>query len=96
MKLQTKAVLAFNVLIILVCNCMGMLGYLTAEDGLNVMLQRGARSNINSIVEIVKYRYPGDWRIDNGQLYKGDLKINDGTEVVDYLGTVCEGHVTIF
>lgn len=96
MKLQTKAVIAFNVLIILVCNCMGMLGYMTAEEGLNVTLQRSARSNINSIVEIVKYRYPGDWHIENGQLYKGDLKINDDTEVVDYLGAMCEGHVTIF
>ena len=69
---------------------------MTAEEGLDVTLQRSARSNIKSIVEIVEYRYPGDWRILNGQLYKGEVKINDNTDIVDYIGTVCEGHVTIF
>ncbi len=96
MKLQTKAVLTFNALIILVCNCMGILSYMAAEEGLDVTLQRSARSNIKSIVEIVEYRYPGDWQIRNGQLYKGEVKINDNADVVDYLGAVCEGHVTIF
>ena len=96
MKLQTKAVIAFNFFIMLVCICMGILGYTTAENGLNISLQRNARSNINSIIEMIKYRYPGDWRISNGQLYKGELKINDNNDIVDYLESVCEGHVTIF
>ena len=73
------------------------MGYTTAEDGLDISLQRSARSNINSIIEMLKYRYPGDWRIaQDGYLYKGDLKINDNEEIVDYLGAICEGHVTIF
>lgn len=97
MKLQAKAVISFNVFIVLVCVFMGLLGYTTAEDGLDISLQRSARSNINSIIEMLKYRYPGDWRIaQDGYLYKGDLKINDNEEIVDYLGAVCEGHVTIF
>lgn len=96
MKLQTKAVIAFNCCIILVCICMGALGYVTAENGLEVSLQRNAHSNINSIIELIKNRYPGDWELKDGELYKGEVKINDNNEIVDYLGGVCEGYVTIF
>ncbi len=96
MKLQAKAVIGFNVCIILVCICMGALGYTTAENGLNVSLQRNARSNINAIIEMLKYRYPGDWEIKDGKLFKGEMQINDNNEIVDHLGGMCEGYVTIF
>ncbi len=96
MKLQTKAVIAFNLFIVLVCVCMGGLGYISAEDGFNISLQKGVRSSLNSIVEILEYRHPGDWKLVDNNLYKGDLKINDNFDVVDYLGGICEGHVTIF
>ncbi|MBQ9486383.1 MAG: methyl-accepting chemotaxis protein [Selenomonadaceae bacterium] len=96
MRLQTKAVLAFNAVIIFVCIAMGVLGYISSKNGLEVALQRSARSNIHSIIEIMEYRYPGDWRIADGQLYKGDVKISENNELVDYLGKVCEGHVTFF
>ena len=96
MKLQTKAVIAFNLFIVLVCVCMGGLGYISAEDGFNISLQKGVRSSLNSIVEILEYRHPGEWKLVDNNLYKGDLKINDNFDVVDYLGGICEGHVTIF
>ena len=96
MKLQTKAVIAFNLGIILVCLCMGALGYTTAENGLEISLQRNAHSNINAIIELIKNRYPGDWELKGGELFKGDVKINGNDEIVDYLGEVCGGYVTIF
>ena len=96
MKLQTKAVIAFNLGIILVCLCMGALGYTTAENGLEISLQRNAHSNINAIIELIKNRYPGDWELKSGELYKGEVKINGNDEIVDYLGGICEGYVTLF
>ena len=97
MNLQTKAVVTFNGFIILVCLCMGLLGYRSADNGFGVSLQMKAVSNVQSVMEIIQYRYPGDWHIENGSdLYKGDTKINGNNEIVDFLGKVCEGHVTIF
>ena len=96
MKLQAKAVITFNFCIIFVCICMGALGYTTAENGLNVSLQRNARSNINAIIEMINLKYPEDWEIKDGELYKGDAKINGNDEIVDHLGSICEGYVTIF
>ncbi|MBQ7628710.1 MAG: methyl-accepting chemotaxis protein [Selenomonadaceae bacterium] len=96
MKLQAKAVIGFNIAIIFVCICMGALGYATAENGLEISLQRNARSNINAIIELLANRYPGDWELKSGELYKGEVKINGNDEIVDYLGGICEGYVTLF
>ena len=96
MKLQTKAVLAFNFFVVLICACMGVLGYRSADEGFGVSLQMKAESNVQSILEIMEYKYPGDWRIENGLLYKGDEQINDAEAIVDYMGNICKGHVTIF
>ena len=96
MNLQTKAVVYFNVTVILVCICMAVLGYRSADNGFGISLQSKASSNIKSILEIMEFRYAGDWNIKDGLLYKGELKIDRNNEVVDFLGSICEGHVTIF
>ena len=96
MNLQTKAVVSFNVFIVLVCVCMGILGYRSADNGFGISLQSKASSNVKSVIEIIEFRYPGDWHIENGLLYKGDLKIDKNDQIVDFLGGICEGHVTIF
>ena len=69
MKLQTKAVLGINIFIILSCLCMGILGYRSAAEGFSKSLQMKAESNVNLIQEIMKYRYPGDWHVENGALF---------------------------
>lgn len=96
MNLQTKAVISFNVFIVLVCLCMGILGYRSADNGFGESLQSKASSNVNSILEIMEFRYPGEWNIRDNLLFKGDLKIDKNDAVVDFLGGICEGHVTIF
>jgi len=96
MKLQTKAVLGINVFIIIACLCMGILGYRSAAEGFAISLQMKAESNVKSIQEIMDDRYPGEWRIAEGKLYKGNQKIEDSTDVVDELGNMMGGHVTFF
>lgn len=96
MKLQTKAVISVNVLIVLACICMGVLGYRSAGDGLAVSLQMKAESNVKSVLEIMDNRCPGPWSIRDGALYKGDTKIDGSTEIVDFFGKLVGGHVTIF
>ncbi|MBY0124514.1 methyl-accepting chemotaxis protein [Bacillus sp. S/N-304-OC-R1] len=45
---------------------------------------------------LINERYKGDWSIKNGELYKGDVKINDNNEVVDAIGEITNGAATIF
>ncbi|MBR1730098.1 MAG: methyl-accepting chemotaxis protein [Selenomonadaceae bacterium] len=96
MSLQIKSVIFFNIFIALVCLCMGVLGYRSADEGFGFSLQMKAESNVQSILEILQYKYPGDWKIINGTLYKGDEKISGNENIVDLIGDICKGHVTIF
>lgn len=86
----------FNVCIVVACIVMGVLGYRSAAEGFAVSLQQRADSNIQSNLEIMDHRYPGRWRIANGALYKGETKIDGADDIVDYLGQISGGHVTIF
>ena len=96
MSLQTKSVIFFNVFIALVCLCMGILGYRSADKGFGISLQMKAESNVQSILEIMEYKYPGEWAVINGELFKGDEKISGNEKVVDFMGEICKGHVTVF
>ncbi len=96
MGLKPKAILTINSMVILVCICMGVLGYISANNGFTKALEMKAESDVQALMEIVNYRYPGDWKLEGGILYKGDLKIDDAEEIVDSLAKVTEGKVTIF
>ncbi|WP_400243804.1 methyl-accepting chemotaxis protein [Niallia sp. JL1B1071] len=40
--------------------------------------------------------YKGDWAIKDGELYKGNVKINDNSELLDKIGEVTSGIANIF
>lgn len=41
-------------------------------------------------------KYPGDWNIRDGELYKGDLKISGNENFVDQIGNITKGAATVF
>ena len=96
LSLRMKMVILVNAFVALVCFCMGILGYRSADEGFGFSLQMKAESNVKSIAEIMEYKYPGEWQSINGELYKGDIKISDNEAIVDAMGEICNGHVTIF
>ena len=96
MSLQKKAVLYFNCAVIAACVLIGFLGYRSATGAFAVPLQMKALSNVKSVDEIMNEKFAGDWQIINGRLFKGEVAMNDNSEIVDFLGEICDGHVTIF
>lgn len=96
MGLKTKAALAVNLAIIFACVCMGILGYVSANDGFKKALQMKAESDVRALNEILDSRYAGDWQILSDGLYKGDTKIDGANSIVDSLSAICDGKVTIF
>ena len=96
MNLKMKALLALGALIVAVCLVMGVMNYLSAAAGFNLALQSKAASNVRAALELIDYQYPGDWEIRDGNLFKGDKQMDGASDVVDHLGAVSGGHVTIF
>ena len=96
MSLRIKAIIAISVIITIACGCMGYLGYQSARDGFAASLELKAQSNVKSILEVLEYRNPGPWHIENGALYKGDTDMTQASDVVDNMGAMVSGHVTVF
>jgi len=40
--------------------------------------------------------YPGEWSLQDGAIYKGDIKINDNNDFVDQVGAITKGAATVF
>ena len=96
MGLKGKVVIGLNAAVIIACLVMGFLGYRSAQSGFSKALEMKAASDVQSLSEIMNYRYPGEWTLRDGVLYKGETKMNDADEIVDSMAQVTHGKVTIF
>ena len=96
MSLKTKAILAVNAIIIVVCIFMGIIGYFRAGEVFATALKMKASADVNSVAEILKYRCVGDWHLQDGLLFKGTEQIDGADDLVDYLSKVCGSKVTVF
>ena len=96
MNLQTKSVLAFNVCIVFACVVMGLLGWFSANSGFDEALQVQASSNLKVMLDSIDARYPGEWHVENGVLYKGEHNMNEDQELTDRFGETCHGFITFF
>ena len=96
MGLKAKSMIAVTIALVIACIMMGILGYISANDGFSKALQMKASSDVKSLAAVLNYQYEGDWRIENDILYKGNQKMDGADDVVDELSKLCEGKVTIF
>ena len=96
MNLQKKSILFFNGLTLLVCILLGLLGYISANNGFEVALEDKANADMRQSKAFLDLKYEGDWTIKNDTLYKGDKKIDDDFALVDEMGTLTGNNVTIF
>ena len=96
MKLQGKAILAFNILLAVACVIVGVLGYFTADHGFGFALEQKAVHDLEEINAVLEARYPGDWESKPDGLYKGGKKFNDDNTLLDELGKLSGNNVTMF
>ena len=96
MSLRMKVILFVNALIVLACIITAHSSYTSAVGGFNYILSMKAESNVNASLEIIDFRYPGEWRIDGGILYKGEKQMDGDTELIRNLSQIAQGQVTIF
>ncbi len=74
---------------------MGVLQFVLQMSGEQAALTK-AKSDLATGYAIIEATYPGDWEVRDGQLFKGEAKMNDNFEIVDYIGSLTGNTVTIF
>jgi diguanylate cyclase (GGDEF)-like protein/PAS domain S-box-containing protein len=96
MKVNQKVILSFSIVFIV----FSLAIFLIAYNRITGMVNENFRNYIEAKGELgyetMDQKYPGDWRILNGQMFKGDILINNNFKIADEMSKATGGLVTIF
>ena len=91
-----RLVVIFTLIIAGVTGIMGIYATSVVSDRLVTAAEEKLLSDLKMGEYIIDQAYPGEWKIENGLLYKGDNVINGQHEIVDRIGNLTGDTVTIF
>lgn len=55
-----------------------------------------AQSDLQTSLSIIDYKYPGEWKLEGEELYKGDYLMNGNLEIVDLIGELTNGDTATY
>ncbi|WP_428911203.1 methyl-accepting chemotaxis protein [Niallia sp. Krafla_26] len=96
LKLGQKITLIVWVVVLFVMAALGAGVVSEVSKGIKDFALVKAKGDLYLSEQYIEEKYPGAWKIKNGQLYKGSVLINNNTEIVDGIGQFTEDTVTIF
>jgi methyl-accepting chemotaxis protein len=97
LTIGTKLNLFFFCILILFAGVMFTFVSIELEEGIKAAALEKAKSDLALGGRYLNEKYPGDWTVRDGLLYKGETKINDNYDLVDEIGQLTGGDtVTIF
>ncbi len=96
LKLKTKLILMFALIII--PGTLALSLYMTSMFKTQVITaaQEKLQSDMAMTEALLDKKYPGEWKIVEGGIYKGDTLINENFDVVDPIGKLTGDTVTVF
>lgn len=94
--LATKINLIFISILFILATIIGFVSYSQMVKSIKNFATEKAKGDLNLGYRFLDLYYPGDWYIKDGQLYKGDVLLNNNFEIVDLIGKETGDTVTIF
>lgn len=91
-----KVIIAFITLVACICGAIGTMTVFNVRDNFAVALNEKAMGDINMSLALIDSKYPGEWSLKDGVLFKGNIQLNNNFELVDNLAKLNNNHVTIF
>ncbi|WP_338021920.1 methyl-accepting chemotaxis protein [Amphibacillus cookii] len=83
-------------LVMVVSVSLASVAYYQISEGIKESAVAKAVSDLELGYQYIEERYQGEWHIDDGILYKGETEISGHFELVDQIGEMTDGTVTIF
>ncbi|WP_058486521.1 methyl-accepting chemotaxis protein [Defluviitalea phaphyphila] len=94
-KLKDKMLLFFSVLILI----FGILIFIFVKDGIdelnNYTIERQLKSIVDLEYELFSNEFKGEWKLENGNLYKGDILLSESKEAVDAISGASRYSISI-
>lgn len=69
---------------------------IVVTDGIEQFAVEKANSDLRTTYAWLDKKFPGEWNIKDGELFKGTIRMNENFSLVDEVGQMTEGTVTIF
>ena len=96
LKLAGKINLMFIAIILIFAGSIGIVLNNKIREGIEQFAIEKAKSDLALSYRYMDEMYPGEWSIQNNELYKGTKKINEDYTFVDQIGQDTGGTITIF
>ncbi|MBT2684492.1 methyl-accepting chemotaxis protein [Bacillus sp. ISL-37] len=96
LKLGTKINLIVLSTVLILSVIIGVVVTKEVREGIKAFAVEKAKGDLALGERYINNKFPGEWEIRNGQLFKGEQLFNDNYEVVDTIGADTGDTVTIF
>lgn len=96
MSIGTKISLIVIGIFILFSSAVAVSVVMEMRNGIKTFATEKAKRDLEMANHILSYKYPGDWAIKDGQLYKGDALLEENFDLVDEIGNASGDTVTLF
>ena len=96
MKLKWKISIIISLVLVIFASVLGFVIYNKVNNMLAINTEKELNSSINMVTLIFEEKYPGDWKLEDGKLYKGNFEINNDFKVVDEVKEKTNMYATIF
>ena len=96
MNIRMKLVLFFSIAFLLGTSIVGTYSITQVYDKTVKTAQHKVKSDLALGRALLNERYPGEWSLQNDELYKGNQVMNNNFDIVDEIGELTGSTVTIF
>lgn len=96
LKLGTKIFILLFLIMAAFAGVMATTSFSKIEQGIRTEVSKSAKDTALITLQYFETKYPGEWKIQNGELFKGDLKLSGHNEILDELRSYADAHFTVF
>ncbi|WP_160678107.1 methyl-accepting chemotaxis protein [Clostridium sp. C8-1-8] len=96
MKLKGRISLIISITLVLFSSLLGGIIYLKVTNIIDMKIQSELNTNSNMGLLILDKKYQGQWKVQDGKLYKGENIINNDSSVIDEVKEKTGMYATIF
>lgn len=96
MKLKWKVSIIISLILVIFSSLLGTIIYIKVTGLINRNIAKELDSNSNIGMIVLDKKYPGDWNVIDGKLYKGNVLINEDFSIVDEIKDKTNIYATLF
>ncbi|MCL6606220.1 MAG: methyl-accepting chemotaxis protein [Paenibacillus sp.] len=96
MKLSSKLMLLIFLIILLLSGSLGTYAISSMNSQISHIAEQKMVSNIAIATALINEKYPGDWQLKEGKLYKGAALIDDNHKLAGSIGELTGDEIMIY